>query len=112
MKVNVTVKGELTRGIVQQYELDIAPADVLATFEESRHIWDEFHVEFKSEDPIAPFELMCTYTYRQEMFNKELAQLAKEDREYDERQWLQDLHEELAGEEQPETFLKKSYQNG
>jgi hypothetical protein len=32
-------------------------------------------------------------------FRKELGQLAKEDREYDERQWLQDLHDELAGEE-------------
>jgi hypothetical protein len=84
MKVNVTVKGELTGGIVQQYELDIAPADVLATFEESRKVWDEFHVEFKSEDPIAPFELYCVKTYKQEMMD---------------RQWLLDLHEEVAGEE-------------
>jgi hypothetical protein len=84
MKVNVTVKGELTGGIVQQYELDIAPADVLATYEEARQVWDEFHVEFKSEDSIAPFELYCVKTYKQEMMD---------------RQWLMDLHEELAGEE-------------
>jgi hypothetical protein len=98
MKVNVTVK-ENSEAIITQYKLNIEPANVLAEFEEARQVWDEYHVQFKSDDPIAPFELMCTYTYRQEMFNKELAQLAKEDREYDERQWLQDLHEELAGEE-------------
>jgi hypothetical protein len=84
MKVNVTVKGELTQRIIQQYQLDIAPADVLATFEESRFVWDEFHVEFESEDPIAPFKLYCHKTYKQEMMYQ---------------QWLEDLHEEVAGEE-------------
>jgi len=84
MKVNVTVKGELTQGIIQQYQLDIAPADVLATFEESRKVWDEFHVEFESEDPITPFKLRCHKTYKQEMMD---------------RQYMLDLHEEVAGEE-------------
>ncbi len=84
MQVNVTVKGELTQGIIQQYQLDIAPADVLATFEESRKVWDEFHVEFESADPITPFKLYCHKTYKQEMMD---------------RQWLLDLHEEVAGEE-------------
>ena len=84
MKVNVTVKGELTQGIIQQYQLDIAPADVLATFEESRKVWDEFHVEFESADPITPFKLYCHKTYKQEMM---------------ERQYMLDLHEEVAGEE-------------
>jgi hypothetical protein len=82
MKVNVTVKA--AEGIIQQYELNINPVDVLATFEEARQVWDEFHVEFKSEDPIAPFELYCVKTYKQEMMD---------------RQWLLDLHEEVAGEE-------------
>ena len=84
MQVNVTVKGELTQGIIQQYQLDIAPADVLATFEESRKVWDEFHVEFESADPITPFKLYCHKTYKQEMMD---------------RQWLLDLHEEVAGDE-------------
>jgi len=84
MQVNVTVKGELTQGIIQQYQLDIAPADVLSTFEESRKVWDEFHVEFESADPITPFKLYCHKTYKQEMMD---------------RQWLLDLHEEVAGEE-------------
>jgi hypothetical protein len=84
MKVNVTVKGELTQGIIQQYQLDIAPADVLATFEESRKVWDEFHVEFESEDPITPFKLYCHKTYKQEMMD---------------RQYMLDLHDEVAGEE-------------
>ena len=84
MQVNVTVKGELTQGIIQQYQLDIVPADVLATFEESRKVWDEFHVEFESADPITPFKLYCHKTYKQEMMD---------------RQWLLDLHEEVACEE-------------
>jgi hypothetical protein len=84
MKVNVTVKGELTQRIIQQYQLDIAPADVLATFEESRKVWDEFHVEFESEDPITPFKLYCHKTYKQEMMD---------------RQYMLDLHDEVAGEE-------------
>jgi hypothetical protein len=82
MKVNVTVKA--AEGIIQQYELNINPVDVLATFEEARQVWDEYHVEFKSEDPIAPFELYCTQTYKEESMR---------------RQWLLDLHEEVAGEE-------------
>jgi hypothetical protein len=82
MKVNVTVKA--AEGIIQQYELNINPVDVLATFEEARQVWDEYHVEFNSEDPIAPFALYCVKTYKQEMMD---------------RQWLLDLHEEVAGEE-------------
>ena len=83
MKVNVTVK--TAESIIRKYELEVtSPADVLATFEEARQVWDEYHVEFESLDPTLPFKLHCPKTWKAEMMYQ---------------QWLLDMHEELAGEE-------------
>ena len=88
MIVNVIVRevverklGLLTKfNVVKTYTLEMDPADVFVTFEEARQVWYEYDVMFKGlgDDK---FILVKPKTYVEEM---------------DDRQWLQDIHDETA----------------
>ena len=88
MRVNVIVREVLERklglvtkfNVIKTYTLDVEPFNVLDTFEEARKVWYEYDVMF--EGTIEDFTLVdASGTYKEEM---------------DDRQWLQDLHDELA----------------
>ena len=66
IKVDFTVS-ELNGTVVKTYSLDLEPSNILDTLEEARQVWDEYHVRAKSDNPIAPFEVFKTKTYRQEL---------------------------------------------
>jgi hypothetical protein len=65
---------------VETYTLEMEPRDVFSTFEEARQVWGEYDVMFEGlgDDK---FTLVKPKTYKEEM---------------DDRQWLQDLHDETA----------------
>ena len=87
MKVNVIVREVLERklglvtkfNVIKTYTLEVEPSDVLDTFEEARKVWYEYDVMFKGT--MVDFVLVKPKTYKEEM---------------DDRQWLQDLHDEVA----------------
>jgi len=83
IKVDFTVS-RLDGTVVKTYSLDLEPSNILDTLEEARQVWDEYHVRAKSDNPIAPFEVFKTKTYKQEMM---------------ERQYLLDMHDECCGED-------------
>jgi hypothetical protein len=66
IKVDFTVS-ELNGTVVKTYSLDLEPSNILDTLEEARQVWDEYQVRAKSDNPIAPFEVFKTKTYRQEL---------------------------------------------
>lgn len=88
MIVNVIVREVLERklGLVTEYNkiktytLEMEPRDVFSTFEEARQVWDEYDVMFEGlgDDK---FTLVKPKTYKEEMVD---------------RQYLQDLHDEVA----------------
>lgn len=88
MIVNVIVRQVVERvmGLVTQahviktYTLEMEPADVFTTFEEARQVWYEYDVMFEGTGD-DKFTLVKPKTYSEEM---------------DDRQWLQDLHDETA----------------
>jgi hypothetical protein len=53
--------------VVKTYSLELEPSNILDTLEEARQVWDEYQVRAKSDNPIAPFEVFKTKTYRQEL---------------------------------------------
>jgi len=87
MRVNVIVREVLERklglvtkfNVIKTYTLDVEPFNALDTFEEARKVWYEYDVMF--EGTIEDFTLVKPKTYKEEM---------------DDRQWLQDLHDEVA----------------
>lgn len=88
MIVNVIVREVLERklglvtefNMIKTYTLEMEPRDVFSTFEEARQVWDEYDVMFEGlgDDK---FTLVKPKTYKEEM---------------DDRQYLQDLHDEVA----------------
>jgi hypothetical protein len=66
IKVDFTVS-ELNGNIIQTYTLNLEPSNILDTLEEARQVWDEYQVRAKSDNPIAPFEVFKTKTYKQEL---------------------------------------------
>ena len=88
MIVNVIVREVLERklglvtefNIIKTYTLEMEPRDVFSTFEEARQVWYEYDVMFEGlgDDK---FILVKPKTYKEEM---------------DDRQYLQDLHDEVA----------------
>ena len=87
MRVNVIVREVLERelglvtkfNVIMAYTLDVEPSDVFSTFEEARKVWYEYDVMFEGTGD--DFTLVKPKTYKEEM---------------DDRQWLQDLHDEVA----------------
>ena len=87
MRINVIVREVLERklglvtkfNVIKTYTLEVEPSNVLDTFEEARKVWYEYDVMF--EGTMVDFVLVKPKTYKEEM---------------DDRQWLQDLHDELA----------------
>ena len=80
IKVDFTVS-DLNGKIIKTYSLNLEPSHILMEVDNAREVWDEYHVRAKSDNPIAPFEVYKSKTYKQEMM---------------ERQYLQDLHDEIA----------------
>ena len=88
MIVNVIVRevverklGLLTEfNVIKTYTLEMEPADVFSTFEEARQVWYEYDVMFEGTGDDR-FTLVKPKTYTEEI---------------DDRQWLQDLHDETA----------------
>lgn len=88
MIVNVIVREVLERklglltkfNVIKTYTLEMDPADVFCTFEEARQVWYEYDVMFEGLGDDR-FTLVKPKTYVEEM---------------DDRQWLQDLHDETA----------------
>jgi hypothetical protein len=88
MRVNVMVREVLKRELglvtefnpIKTYTLEMEPKDVFSTFEEARQVWFEYDVMFEGlgDDN---FRLVKPKTYKEEL---------------DDRQWLQDLHDETA----------------
>ena len=88
MRVKVMVREVLKRELglvtecneIKTYTLEMEPRDVFSTFEEARQVWDEYDVMFEGlgDDK---FILVKPKTYKEEL---------------DDRQWLQDLHDEVA----------------
>ena len=88
MIVNVIVRDVLERELglvtkfneIKVYTLEIEPGDVFSTFEEARQVWYEYDVMFEGlgDDK---FTLVKPKTYKEEL---------------DDRQYLQDLHDEMA----------------
>lgn len=88
MRVNVMVREVLKRELglvtefntIKTYTLEMEPKDVFSTFEEARQVWCEYDVMFEGlgDDN---FRLVKPKTYKEEL---------------DDRQWLQDLHDETA----------------
>ena len=88
MIVNVIVREVLKRELglviecneIKTYTLEMEPRDVFSTFEEARQVWFEYDVMFEGlgDDN---FRLVKPKTYKEEL---------------DDRQWLQDLHDETA----------------
>jgi hypothetical protein len=66
IKVDFTVS-ELNGTVVKTYSLNLEPSNILDTLEEARQVWDEYQVRAKSNNPIAPFEVFKTKTYKQEL---------------------------------------------
>jgi hypothetical protein len=66
IKVDFTVS-DLDGTVVKTYSLDLEPSNILDTLEEARQVWDEYQVRAKSDNPIAPFEVFKTKTYKQEL---------------------------------------------
>jgi hypothetical protein len=66
IKVDFTVS-KLNGTVVKTYSLNLEPSNILDTLEEARQVWDEYQVRAKSDNPIAPFEIFKTKTYRQEL---------------------------------------------
>ena len=66
IKVDFTVS-ELNGTVVKTYSLNLEPSNILDTFEEARQVWGEYQVRAKSDNPIAPFEVFKTKTYKQEL---------------------------------------------
>jgi hypothetical protein len=66
IKVDFTVS-ELNGTVVKTYSLNLEPSNILDTLEEARQVWDEYQVRAKSDNPIAPFEVFKTKTYKQEL---------------------------------------------
>ena len=88
MKVNVIVREVLERklglltkfNVVRTYTLETEPSDMFSTFEEARQVWYEYDVMFEGTGD-DKFILVKPKTYKEEL---------------DDRQWLQDLHDETA----------------
>jgi hypothetical protein len=88
MVVKVSVREVLERklglvtefNVFKSYILEMEPADVFSTFEEARQVWDEYDVMFEGNGD-NKFTLVKSKTYSEEM---------------NDRQWLQDLHDETA----------------
>ena len=88
MRVNVMVREVLKRELglvtefnpIKTYTLEMEPKDVFSTFEEARQVWFQYDVMFEGlgDDN---FRLVKPKTYKEEL---------------DDRQWLQDLHDETA----------------
>lgn len=88
MIVNVIVREVLERKLglvtkfneIKTYTLEMEPRDVFSMFEEARQVWYEYDVMFEGlgDDK---FTLVKPKTYKEEL---------------DDRQWLQDLHDEVA----------------
>ena len=83
IKVDFTVS-DLNGKIIKTYSLNLEPSQILMEVDNAREVWDEYHVRAKSDNPIAPFEVYKSKTYKQEMM---------------ERQWLQDLHDEVCDQD-------------
>ena len=88
MIVNVIVREVLKRELglviecneIKTNTLEMEPRDVFSTFEEARQVWGEYDVMFEGTGD-DKFILVKPKTYKEEM---------------DDRQWLQDLHDETA----------------
>lgn len=88
MRVNVMVREVLKRelglvtefNMIKTYTLEMEPKDVFSTFEEARQVWFEYDVMFEGTGD-DNFRLVKPKTYKEELDN---------------RQWLQDLHDETA----------------
>lgn len=79
-KVAISVKDE-HQNEIKSYDVLLKHDESISdVYQEARQVWDEYYVELNA----ASVTLSNSYTYKQEMM---------------ERQWLLDLHEELAGEE-------------
>ena len=61
MNVVATVSDKYNNQI-KQYLLEVEPADVLATYEEARQVWFEYHVKFEGVE--LSFELKTYKTYQ------------------------------------------------
>jgi hypothetical protein len=83
IKVDFTVS-RLDGTVVKTYSLDLEPSQILIEVDNAREVWDEYHVRAKSDNPIAPFEVFKTKTYKQEMM---------------ERQYMLDLHDEVCDQD-------------
>ena len=88
MKVNVIVREVLERKLglvtkfneIKTYTLEVEPSDVFSMFEEARQVWYEYDVMFEGLGDDR-FVLVKPKTYKEEL---------------DDRQWLQDIHDEVA----------------
>jgi len=79
-KVTISVRDE-QQSIIKSYDVFLNYDESISeVYQEARQVWDEHYVELNADG----VTLSNSYTYKQEMI---------------ERQWLLDLHEELAGEE-------------
>ncbi len=71
MQVNVIVREVLERKLklvtksntINEYTLDVEPADVFNVFEEARQVWAEYDVMFENND----FRLVKSQTYKEEL---------------------------------------------
>jgi hypothetical protein len=66
IKVDFTVS-DLSGKVIKTYALNLEPSQILIEVDNAREVWDEYHVRAKSDNPIAPFEVFKTKTYKQEM---------------------------------------------
>jgi hypothetical protein len=83
IKVDFTVS-DLSGKVIKTYALNLEPSQILIEVDNAREVWDEYHVRAKSDNPIAPFEVFKTKTYKQEMM---------------ERQYMLDLHDEVCDQD-------------
>lgn len=83
IKVDFTVS-DLNGKIIKTYSLNLEPSQILIEVDNAREVWDEYHVRAKSDNPIAPFEVYKSKTYKEEMYD---------------RQRLLDLHDELCDQD-------------
>jgi len=83
IKVDFTVS-DLSGKVIKTYSLNLEPSHILIEVDNARAVWDEYYVRVKSDNPIAPFEVFKTKTYKQEMM---------------ERQYMLDLHDEVCDQD-------------
>ena len=84
IKVDFQIIDPVSNKTFKTYSLNLGPSQILMEVDLAREVWDEYQVVASSTDPIAPFVVYKTKTYKQEMM---------------ERQYMMDLHYEVCDQD-------------